>query len=276
MPKSVEGALSRERLLAILDELWDGWNDFLYRDGGQLSRPRDAEHPMTAAIVMALASQVSELSRAVATLARADMGDLTMLPLVRTSYETAITAHWLAQVPDATNAFINEDSRSRKALSLHLPNAQSETFRESVESIRRRIVAAQPTSSGTPARQFSAMCDDLELAGVDAYIYYRCACALVHPSVLVADQFLEIDEKDLVVNGASKPMGDAWIFLATASVVWAQMAANYCDPARTRRNTLRRIGRELGISPVLTISGAASRRLAAEKVNNRSAAANRS
>lgn len=276
MTISTQSTPSRERLLELIDELWDGWNWFLHRDPNQLCRPRDTEHPLTTAVVMALASQVTETARSVAALVRAEMSDLTLLPLVRTAYETAITAHWLAKVPDATAAFINEDARTRRALIQDLPKARSPTFRESVDSIRRQIVPEQPTSSAAPARHFKEMCNDFEVAGMDAYIYYRAACALVHPSVLVADQYLEQDGDGVIVHGAASHQGDAWIFLATASMVWGQMAANYCDPARTRRSDLRRIGRELGISAHLELSEAAYQRLADEKQSRQKAGVTRS
>lgn len=253
---------TRARLLELVDELYEGWNRFLFADGGELSKPRDAEHPMTAAVVLALTSHVTETARAVTTLFKSGADDLVVIPLVRTAYETALTAHWLAQVPDATAAFINEDARSRKSLLLDLPKARGAVFRGSVAAIQRHVVPPLNTKSASQARSFAQMCEDLNQAGVDAYIYYRVACGLTHPSVLVADQYLERrTAQDIVVRGSSHPQGDVWLFLTASSVVWAQAAANFCDTARTRRNTLRRYSRELGIPPFLEVASSVGLRL---------------
>jgi hypothetical protein len=243
-------APTRDRLIEINDALRDGWNHHLYADQGEVNLPRAAEHPMTAAIVLALTSQVTETSAAAITLIRSGAAELVVMPLVRTAYETALTAHWLAQVPDATPAFINEDVRSRRSLAKDLPKARGETFRASVASVERQTIPKLTTGSAVQARNFRDMCVDLDQAGMDAYIYYRLACALVHPSVMVADQYLEKGtDEDIIVRGSSHPQGDAWLFLATASVVWAQAAANFCDKNRTRRSELRKFAKELGIPP---------------------------
>ncbi|MDQ1178661.1 DUF5677 domain-containing protein [Rhodococcus sp. SORGH_AS_0301] len=251
---------TRERLLEIVDELCSGWNQFLAVPDQQFARPRDADEPAAAALVMALSSHVTELGSGVLTLARSGSSGMTLMPLVRAAYESAITAHWLAQLPDAAPAFINEDARNRKAIVRELPNARGQGFRDSVDAISRQIVPRLSTSSDAQARNFEGRCHDLDLAGVDAYLYYRAASSLTHPSILVADQYLRSIDSELYVSAHAQNMGDAWIFVTAAALVWAQMAANYCDPQRTRRTTLRRIGRELGIEPELALSPAARAR----------------
>ncbi|MBY6687520.1 hypothetical protein HQ305_20005 [Rhodococcus sp. BP-149] len=254
-----------DRLLEIIDQLCAGWQDFLAGSGREFISPRDTNRLLTAPLVMALASHVTELGIAVAALVRGGSSGLTVMPLVRAMYESAITGQWIAQLPDAAMAFINEDARSREALAKDLPHARGRTFRESVDVIRRQIVPKLTTSSEAQARAFKQRCLDLEVGGVDAYIYYRVASSLTHPSVLVADRYLESVDGILRIGARANDIGDAWIFLASASVVWAQMAANYCDPHRTRRSILRAIGRELGIEPELKPSAAAWSRASARK-----------
>ena len=139
-----------------------------FRRGNEASPvPHAAEHPMTAAIVLALTSQVTETSAAAITLIRSGAAELVAMPLVRTAYENALTAHWLTQVPDATPAFINEDVRSRRNLAKDLPEARGETFRASVVSFERQITPKLTTGSAVQARNFRDMCVDLDPAGMD-------------------------------------------------------------------------------------------------------------
>ncbi len=186
------------------------------------------------------------------------------MPLVRQAFECAITAHWIAQVPDGMQAFASEHTRKRTALVADLRRARSETFRTGADKVAAHVLPELPSKSSGPARNFNQMCDDLALAGVDAYVYYRLASEQSHPSVFVADQYLESADKDGIVllTVPRATVADAgWLFLTAASVVWAQMAVNYCDPERRRRNELRAVARKLQIKAELTLSDAAWKRL---------------
>jgi hypothetical protein len=51
-------------------------------------------------------------------------------PIVRSIYESALTAHWIAQAEDGAEAFVREDVRQRKAMQETLRTAMSSAFRE--------------------------------------------------------------------------------------------------------------------------------------------------
>ncbi|WP_280188141.1 MULTISPECIES: DUF5677 domain-containing protein [Nocardia] len=263
MTAQVPDVMTREQIAAVITDLRHSWNQFHATDL-DLSVPRDATALSVTACVLGLASHVTALAGTVVTVLDQSSNELVAMPLVRQAFECAITAHWLAQVPDGMQAFASEHTRKRNALVADLRRARSEAFRTGADKVAAHILPETPSKSGGPARNFNQMCDDLSLAGVDAYVYYRLASEQAHPSVLVADQYLESADKDgivLLTVPRTTVADSGWLFLTAASTVWAQMAVNYCDPERRRRNELRAIARKLQIKAELTLSDAAWKRL---------------
>lgn len=61
--------------------------------------------------------------------------------------------------------------------------------------VAAQVLPVQQSKSTAQARNFSQMCGDLALAGVDAYVYYRLASEQSHPSMLVVDQYFDNDKE---------------------------------------------------------------------------------
>ncbi|WP_281033090.1 DUF5677 domain-containing protein [Nocardia jiangxiensis] len=213
--------------------------------------------------MVGLASHVTALARAVVTLLDHSANELVAMPLIREAFEGAITAHWLTQVPDGMQAFAAEYERKRTALATDLQRAQSAPFRAGANMVAAQVLPVKPSKSTSQARNFSQMCEDLALAGVDAYVYYRLASEQSHPSMLVVDQYFDNgkDGIELRIVPRTTVADSGWLFLTAASVVWAHMAVNYCDAPRRRRSELRAIARRLQIEPELKLSDAAWNRL---------------
>src|SRR5207253_474506 len=111
------------------------------------------------------------------------------IPLVRVAYEASITAQWVVQTIDGTQAFINEDLRQRRNQVKTLEAAASTVFREAAPGVAAQLIAELETQAS--ARRFDEVCDDLTPGGKDAYATYRAMSHLSHSTVLVVDQYLQ-------------------------------------------------------------------------------------
>lgn len=187
------------------------------------------------------------------------------IPLIRTAYECALTAHWLAQVDDGAEAFLNNDVRSRAAAERTAQKAVSEALREG-GPIAGADLAELETSAGGPARNFEQLCDDLTPGGADAYFHYRAMSMYQHPSVLLVDQYLSLSEEGTNIAAfhmQPKPQeSGAWRGLLTASLIWSGRAVDFFDGAHKRRSALRRAAQDLGVVEVLHLSDRAQARQA--------------
>ena len=202
---------------------------------------------------------------------------LAALPLVRSCYESAITAQWAAQSRDGYTAFMNEDIRQRRNHVRAMSEAASTVFREAASTIHGADFEDFPTTAS--ARTFDKVCDDLDPGGHDAYVTYRMQSHLTHPSVIVVDQYLDaLDvEPGLALRLSPKePSPAPWTALVVSSLIWAGRAAEYLDKHHTRRKQLLNAARALGVAPHLHLSETAVVREAAPnplRARNRSAKA---
>ena len=262
-------------LNSMADGLLDTWaalptaNDGKFRMKAK-NKGRTAEPQFLT--TYALAAHVYELARTVLPLLREGKSTASA-PLVRSIYETALTAHWVAQAADGAEGFFLEEQRQRRALRGDLRKAVSERFRESAETIAHLDLNLPETPDQDSARSFAALCEDLEPGGTDAYIWYRLLCQFTHPSALVTDEYL--DEEDDQIWLCVEPKNDnteLWLYLTTVSMVWAARAVTFMeeDPA-ARRNYLRAVARRLGVSPELQLSARYRQRRQRAKVAKRAA-----
>lgn len=72
-------------------------------------------HVAVVGTVYALAAHTHKLGFAVLEMRKARF-TIDLVPLVRAAYEAALTASWIAQVPDALPAYLNRNHNQQKAL----------------------------------------------------------------------------------------------------------------------------------------------------------------
>lgn len=196
---------------------------------------------------------------------------ILVAPLVRACYELALTTHWVAQADDGYRAVSNEAIRTRRAMADSLRKSTSEVFQEAGEDLPHTDLASRlESASDASARNLEQLCNDLEPGGADAYAIYRALSMESHPSVLIADQWLDpppgLDSLGtLRVQPVQAPSEDVWTHLVAASLVWSGRALDYFDKAKVRPSFLRSMARELGIRDSLHLSQQYRERVARSK-----------
>jgi hypothetical protein len=185
---------------------------------------------------------------------------LEAMPLVRTVFECAITAQWVAQVPEAPAAFANEDVRQRLAMIKTWERALPGRLADRPELIDKLNADVIELESSVSARRFDQLCADLEPGGNEAYAHYRFMSSMSHASVTVVDRYLdEADEPPgfAIRTTPKQPDQSPWAFFMAACLVWAGRAVDFSDKDHRRRSQLRTAARRLAITPELQPSQAA-------------------
>jgi hypothetical protein len=241
-------------------ELLDTWNA---AQGGQFTarRTRGSWTQPQLGSVHALTAHVHRLY-VPATRLLDDGWALEAMPLVRTAYECALTAQWVAQTEDGANAFINEDARQRRALERTVKAGVPASIRGDGK-IPGSDLEPLETTAGGPARNFEQLCDDLHPGGASAYFPYRVLSMYAHATVALVDDYLEPNEDGELgaMRLDPKPTASAaWRGLLVSSLVWSGRAVDYFDQDHRRRSQLRAAARELGIESALQLSPAVGRR----------------
>ncbi|MER6792132.1 DUF5677 domain-containing protein [Amycolatopsis mediterranei] len=199
---------------------------------------------------------------------------LEAMPLIRMSYESALTSHWIAQNIDGAEALLNRDVHSREIAIRTLLNARSEVLRSGAQDFPAADAELLRTSSKAQARNFEQLCRDLEPGGVDAYAYYRLMSWYSHPSSRIIDSYVVPTEDRQNISALRLEPAETdtimWVHFLAYSFVWAGRAVDFVDADRTHRNKLRDAARTLGIAEVLKLSDKAKLRTAkAEKEERR-------
>lgn len=199
---------------------------------------------------------------------------LEVYPLVRAAYEAALTAAWLAHVPDAPEAFVNAEWRNRHILLDGIEPAWGQVVphAEIDAAAARQPAALYETSSQTSARHFERLCDDLEPAGKQAYGVYRLLCSNTHPSAWVAEHYLRPGSEDDPLRLSNRPdrfEEDASLALQMtgAAVVWSERAMLSLaeEPAAETLARLEAASSALGVAAELTASSMAKNRTTAQQ-----------
>ena len=190
------------------------------------------------------------------------------VPLVRLTYEDALTAVWLVQSHDhhGITAFMHEYARGRRALRADASLAASAVFREGAD----QVTDADPSPYEDKLdsfQQFRQLCLDLNPGGVDAYLLYRVLSGYSHASVNVADLYLE--EAEGGVPGKRDEPKEALspallYYLLACSLVWVGRAFTYLSHDRAHRSLLRRSARRLGVNSEPQLSESYHKRHAAK------------
>ncbi|WP_143267844.1 DUF5677 domain-containing protein [Amycolatopsis alba] len=185
-------------------------------------------------------------------------------PLLRATYESALTAHWVAQSSDGAEALLNKDVQGRKAAATTLAKARSAILRSGSQQFPGADAEFLKTSSGNQARNFEKLCEDLELAGADAYAYYRLMSWYTHPTARLIDLYIEpsddLTEVESLRQVPEQMDANMWVHFLAYSLIWAGRAIDFIDEEHLHRSRIRELARLLHIPDALNLSPEAIRR----------------
>lgn len=263
-----ESATEMQRLLRISRGLIAGWMQGAGDDAefGQPGRIPDVARFVS---VFGLSAHTHRLAEQVVPMIDKGLA-LEAMPLIRLMYECALNAMWLAQNEDGSSAFMNKETKSRKAIARTL--AQSSWRRRGFPEIDDSLLESD---SDLQAQNFEALCNDLKPGGPDAYALYRLLCRFGHPTGFIVDKYARFDD-NLELTALSHHPDDhsdpMWVFFTAISLRWAGSAVDLIDPSRKRRSELQEAERSIGSTRILKLSPAAQSRLTrADQLRRRAA-----
>ncbi|MEU5844503.1 DUF5677 domain-containing protein [Rhodococcus sp. NPDC047139] len=242
----------------IAGQLFGIWDQML--DAGTFTvisgKPSDAEKTTR---VLALAHHVRRLGAAALDLIESH-GPLVAAPTIRSCFEYALTAMWIAQSTDAVQAWIAQDPASRRALQQSLRAADSDELRQIAEKVVGTDLLGIESNSTAQANKIVKMVADFD-GGGDLYAHYRLLCGLTHASPMLTDFYLDLDKSSPRSNGyefvpfPQEPNRPALVLLVASSMLWALSAMRFIrrdknDAAgKVLRSRVRAAARELGMPP---------------------------
>lgn len=251
-----EREFTDERVRALLVELLDGWARDRGRDQGFSSEAQMA----VVGTVYALAAHAHKLGDAVLNLSDAGF-TIETIPLIRAAYEAAITASWIAQVPDALPAYLNRNHSQQKTLRDAVRKAGWTAGREAIPAdALEPYLVSKPSKVG--ASYIEKLCSDF-LTGDGMYSLYRGLSWMTHPTAAVTDLYLEMKQGSQVpvLHTSARVDQDrefmvTWLHTMCSSLVWSARALNLIDAERAASNDrkrLRQAAKKLGISEFLAV-----------------------
>jgi hypothetical protein len=217
---------SAESIREIIRRVLEQWHETT--QGKFVWRPD--VRPVVVITVHGLVAHCHRLAEAVMLL-EGEGFRLEINPLVRTAYESALTAAWLTHVPDAPEAFVNKEWANRRrqlaGIEAAWGNAIPET--EIASAVSQLPTEPHLTLSKKSADNFERLCEDLDPGGKQAYGIYRMLCSNAHPSAWVAEHYLRRDaegELPTLLNYPDRFGKDDTFELQMlgASVVWSERA----------------------------------------------------
>lgn len=236
------------RLFGLWDEMLHS-ETFTVISGNQF----DAEKSTR---VLALAHHVRRLGAGALDLIDSH-GPLVAVPTIRSGYECALTAMWIAQSTDAVQAWIAQDPAMRRAMQKSLRAADGEQLRRAAEKVVGTDPLGIESNSGTQADKIVEMLDDFD-GGRDLYVHYRLLCGFTHASPMLTDYYLGLDPSPgsngyAFVPTPEEPDRTPLVLFIAASMLWALSAMRFIRKnkndagSKALRSRLRGAARELGM-----------------------------
>ncbi|MFB9701602.1 DUF5677 domain-containing protein [Rhodococcus aetherivorans] len=253
----------RQRLSTVARRLLSGWNERFYGGAFQVMNERryDAEK---ATRVLAFAHHTHRLAAAgLQVLENSDA--IIAMPTIRTCFESALTAHWIAQSSDGVQAVLERETIRRRVAQDDLRKSDNPVYRTAAENIASTEPLGLDTTSLQQAKRFEQMVKDFD-GGAELYVMYRHLCGFSHASGVLSDQYLEFDASSESVGYGliSDPVtsdGAAEVSILACSMLWASSAARLVqkDPA-AREGELSEVAQELDTIAVLSLTEKAQAR----------------
>ncbi len=243
-------------LLNELLELWENGRGFDRRSNPAISAGRG--HFLG---VFSLAYHVRTIAEPAANLITQG-NTIAAMPLVRSAYETSLTAQWAALTKHSIEMLLQVHDRSLKTLADDLRRAASPTLLASVndEPYEGADVEHLDNTAYTAARRFKTMCDDLMPQGSDKYVFYRFMSLGVHPGPNVMNQYLISDGPEgapEAVKLRAEPLQRGlveWMGFLAASTLWALTAVDYLERGNPNRHQLDDVGARMQVTPMLALT----------------------
>lgn len=258
--------LDNETGSAYIEQLTHSWREQAATDGDfKMRRKNLPAHQVQFAIVYALSSHVHSIGETLLPACKQGLS-LVDIPQVRAAYECAITAQWVAQIPDGFKALMNAEVKNRRNLRDTMAMSASVVFRDGTSSFPH---ADDPLlASDVDSRAFEQRCLDLEPGGHDAYAIYRVLSGATHPGVFLSDRYLEAGaDGRLTLKPDAGVAHDqlVWTPILCSSLVWAGRAVDFFDQTKARRSELRAVAKAIGIESELKPSSAYRARIARQR-----------
>ncbi|MFF0283603.1 hypothetical protein ACFYSW_25140 [Rhodococcus aetherivorans] len=186
----------------IAARLFRIWDQMLHTDTFTVisGNPFDAEK---ATRVLALTHHVRRLGATALDLIDSH-GPLVAAPTIRSGYECALTALWIAQSTDAVQAWIAQDPATRRAMQKSLRAADGEQLRQVAEKVVGTDPLGIESNSTTQADKIVEMLADFD-GGGDLYVHYRLLCGFTHASPMLTDYYLDLDPSPARTATSSYP-----------------------------------------------------------------------
>lgn len=238
------GLLGEEELITWIRALLASWDDVT-----EDHLPQGDVHQAQFASIYGLTAHAHRSAAAALVLIEQQMV-LEAIPVVRTAYECALTAHWLLRVKEGTIGFLREGHRQRKNLLDVGKRVLNEADLQEAERVAAEF-SHEPSTADEAARNMQKRCEDLRPGGQTAYLFYRGLSALSHASPYLVDFYLELTDDAELPTLRKLPKAEdprPWLHLLAAALVWAGQAVNVCDKRHRRRRQLRAAARDLRIA----------------------------
>lgn len=229
--------------LQLVNQLHDDFSTF--QEGRrQVHLKKHVPHPRFA-VLYGLACQTDMLSREALPLLDTDdpRPRLAAVPIVRSVYETGLTAQWVAGTPLAEYRIAKKHRDVQREVTTALRLSANPLFREAAEHREDRYDESQfDMPDGTPpSAGVKAICESLE-GGNDLYLIYRMLCGNTHPGVEAIDVWLNPNENSGVALRPypREPWREALDAVCLWGVLWASVALDDVVKNSPRRNLLNR------------------------------------
>ncbi|GEO97307.1 DUF5677 domain-containing protein [Kocuria turfanensis] len=248
-----EGMVVAARDLAPLRELlriWDRW---------QARNPRvEAEDIRQYLYVAGFAVQGFEQARAYLSAVRR-VPETALVPLVRAVFEQAVTAQWVALVPDGWKALTQHSGEERSKTAKEFISMGEEPWTQWAEQIRAQLqhdpanLANDHTHWGA---NFKDRCRELT-PSKDFYAHYRLMSEETHPTAGILHQWVRMP---LETGGAIRVVKPdvgvdlTWPHQLLTSMIWLAQAVCMLEGNVGRQNYLDRVARDNGAIPRLELS----------------------
>ncbi|MCK1801793.1 DUF5677 domain-containing protein [Brevibacterium sp. R8603A2] len=245
-------------------EVIEAWETSRARDDGKLTLRKARQRRKVVGINLRVTTVTLALASHVVTLSKhifdglEDGRVLESIPVIRTSYETALTAQWVRLLgDDAASAIINTYRRKQDVLQKEMSRSENPTIRGASDDFPGLELADFPTQSQEQAKRFQQMTEDLD-QGKEMYLYYRIMCDFSHVSVSIMDHYFSEDPSvelgTIYRHQPKQPSRELWSFFALQSLCLALAPLAELLPDKTLRKALRSVAKSCGLTTELTLS----------------------
>ena len=249
-------------LRELCADLLNDWHATLASADGSLGLGREDQHvdPVRFATAFSFVGHAHHLVGTACRLLH-ERDYAAAVPLLRVAYESAVTAVWAADSPEAANALELEMLRGVKNLRTGLLETGLfedvlAPFPEPTERLTKEDVTREAQAQ---SRRFNEMCNALEPESVWLYQQFRLLSSYAHPSGSVINMFAPGGGALLLATPAAADEQTYlyWWFSAAMILLHAGQALDRLDRDNKRAGALAAAGKLLGWETPLRLKSSA-------------------